>query len=67
MVRHEGEARGSIGLPGGAGDELDASLDAGLKSPIARIEELLLVVIGFGQDIDGLLRTVGLQNVSTKM
>lgn len=64
MVRHEGEAKGAKDLPGRAGNEINASLDAAFESPIARIEELLLIVVGFGQDVDSLLCTVGLQKVS---
>ena len=48
-------------LPGSEGD---ASLDVGLQSLIALFEELLLVVIGFGEDVDGLLCAVGLERFS---
>ena len=60
MVRHEGKAKVDMDLLGGAADEVHTSLDAGLESPVTSIEKLLLVVVGFGQDVDGLLCTVGL-------
>ena len=63
MVRYERTQKGKWELPRRVGNEFDAILDVGLEITDSLLEELLLIVVGIVEDVEGLLCAVGLENV----
>jgi hypothetical protein len=57
-------AERGVDLPGRVVDEIDAGLNVGLETLDGLVEEFLLVCVGLAENVDGLLSTTSLDNVS---